>query len=73
MDKELFKQSCIAAFGNTWQTNIANHLNVHRQRIRQWLVGARPLPDIELELILLLEARKEEINKAIAALKKSKN
>lgn len=51
-----------ALFGKTWQSQIAEALNVDSRRIRQWLAGERPVPDgVWSEIKVLAEQRKKQI------------
>lgn len=59
--KEILIAAGEAAFGKSWKTALAQELNINRQRIRQWLKGERPLPDLSDDLLLVLEKRKQLI------------
>lgn len=57
----------IAVYGSRWQTDLARDLGLKDgRRIRQWLVGERPVPiDIALDLKKLLVTKMVKIEGAI--------
>lgn len=63
MKKETLIAAGEAAYGKSWKTALANDLGVNRQRIRQWLKDERPLPDLKDDLFVILEMRKNLIEK----------
>ena len=68
MNKELLVQVGEAAFGANWQTDLAKKLEVSARSIRYWVSGERQAPNIEKELISVLENRKSEIDSSIKTL-----
>ena len=70
MKKEKLIEAGRAAYGDNWKSSILRDLGLnHRQRITQWLNGERPIPQLEPELIAILETRKSAIDNAISVLK----
>ena len=54
-----------AAFGRSWQAQLADYLNVDRRRITHWIQGTRPIPaGVWVDLKLMLDDRAAEIDKA---------
>lgn len=68
MNIELLKTAGTAAFGNQWQTDLSQKINVSPRAMRYWVSGEREMPKIANELVTMLETRKRDINKAITAL-----
>lgn len=69
MNIEIFKLAGEAAYGSSWQSSIQRDLGLnHRQRITQWLDGTRPIPNLNSELLAILNIRKVQIDNAIKAL-----
>ena len=59
MKKEKLIEAGRAAYGDNWKSSILRDLGLnHRQRITQWLNDERPIPQLEPELIAILETRK---------------
>lgn len=70
MKKEKLIEAGRAAYGDNWKSSILRDLGLnHRQRITQWLNDERPIPQLEPELIAILETRKSAIDNAISVLK----
>lgn len=54
-----------AAFGRSWQAQLADYLKVDRRRIVHWIKGTRPVPaGVWVDLKLMLDDRAAEIDKA---------
>lgn len=68
MNKELLIKTGEAAFGNQWQTELSQSLNVSPRAMRYWVSGERQVPNLNAELIALLNFRKVQIDNAISDL-----
>ena len=71
MKKELLITAAQAAYGTNFVTPISKELNVTDRSVRRWIDGTYPPPALEMELIAVLEKRKNEIEAAINSLKGS--
>jgi succinate dehydrogenase flavin-adding protein (antitoxin of CptAB toxin-antitoxin module) len=72
MTKEQFIAAGQAAFGQHFVTEFSQLLNVTDRTVRRWVNGTYPIPDsIMSEIIGILIARSNEIDKTIAELQKS--
>ena len=69
MNKELLIKTGEAAFGVNWQTDLAKKLEVSARSIRYWLSGERQMPNLNNELVVLLNERKAKIDSVINELK----
>ena len=69
MNKELLIKTGEAAFGVNWQTDLAKRLDVSARSVRYWLSGERQMPNLNNELVVLLNERKAKIDSVINELK----
>lgn len=69
MNKELLIKTGEAAFGANWQTDLAKRLDVSARSVRYWLSGERQMPNLNNELVVLLNERKAKIDSVINELK----
>ncbi len=66
MDIDLLKIAGEAAYGDNWKSNLQRELGYkNRQSITNMLNGSNAVPEIQPQLISLLEIRKAKINNAI--------
>ena len=72
MNKELLIKTGEAAFGANWQTDLAKKLEVSARSIRYWVSGERQVPNLNNELVVLLNERKAKIDSVISELKSTK-
>lgn len=72
LTKEKLAQAGQALYGERWQTDLANALDIDNRRVRQWLSDERPIPDwLTGELIILLEKNSQQTAMLAGQLKKS--
>lgn len=69
MNKELLIKTGEAAFGINWQTDLAKRLGVSARSVRYWVSGERQVPNLNAELVILLNERKAKIDSVINELK----
>ena len=69
MNKELLIKTGEAAFGSNWQTDLAKMLDVSARSVRYWVSGERQVPNLNNELVVLLNERKAKIDSVINELK----
>ena len=69
MNKELLIKTGEAAFGANWQADLAKKIEVSARSIRYWVSGERQMPNLNNELIVLLNERKAKIDSVINELK----
>lgn len=51
-------------FGEQWQSNLAEKLNIDSRRVRHWMAGTRSIPHfVNIEVAKLLEENQVEIKK----------
>ena len=49
-------------FGEQWQSNLAEKLNIDSRRVRHWMAGTRSIPHfVNIEVAKLLEENQVEI------------
>lgn len=73
MDKQLLIKAGQSAYGDNWQTPLANDLDVNARSIRYWVSGERQPPNLQNELITILQNRIAQIQESIKMLNESKN
>ena len=73
MNKELLIKTGEAAFGANWQTDLAKSLDVSTRSVRYWLSCERQMPNLNNELVVLLNERKAKIDNVINELKINQN
>ena len=67
MKKQQLIAAGFAAFGDRWQTDIANALGVSDRTIRNWVSGKYQIPStVSADIVIILNRRKAEIIEAIA-------
>lgn len=60
-----------AMFGSTWQTELANHLQINDRTLRRWIAGEVTMPpNLRVELLERLNDRKRFIEAAIKRIDK---
>ena len=69
MNKELLIKTGEAAFGANWQTDLAKRLDISARSVRYWLSDERQMPNLNNELVVLLNERKAKIDSVINELK----
>lgn len=66
MDREKFIAVSKAAFGDRWQTEMANALGVSSRSVRNWVSGKYSLPaTLASDIKAILERRKSQLEEAI--------
>lgn len=61
-----------ALYGPRWQSDMARALKINDSaRIREWMRGARPIPDLTSDLLVLLDERQREQEEVRALLRES--
>lgn len=67
MTKEQLTAAGTAAFGQRWQTEMADALGVSDRTIRNWVSGKYQIPStVSADIVIILNRRKAEIIEAIA-------
>ena len=72
MNIELLKTAGQAAFGTQWQTDLSQSLGVSPRAMRYWVSGEREMPNLNNELVVLLNERKAKIDSVMNELKINK-
>lgn len=72
MTPNTLEQAGAVLFGPRWQTDLARALGVADRTMRRWANGVNPIPaGLAAEILVLLDARTQEIENVRTALRES--